>query len=628
MIDYQIKIKKVIIENFRLFEKQVIEFSDKNFFSLIGRNGYGKTSLIEAINIALSDNSSKFNNISEDDFKSEKDIVITIEFDNTFFLSIKDNSWERLFPCKKFTKTIKRRKRATGDFFSSQFVIDTEYQLITFKRLSPKDYKEELNKFKEYLSKRQQFVWSVSKTTSSYEYTIQSDKIKREFPVNALTLEKKVLFPKAFYFDKNRERELQLKYNTTLNNIVKELNWKFKYEITKNENSLVEKFEAYKNLQNENAILDLLKKKLIDPAIKILQKELNLDFNFNNLNFYLYDFFEPYSNSIFGHLSKNNRLIKMSKSGSGISILVVLSLLISYAKSSRTPIIFLIDEPELHLHADLQKSLLILFKQNSFQTIVATHSNLLIDKVNFSSNYKFSYNSKNTIEIKACNQVSLASTIFDILGHSIEDLFIPEDLILVEGKYDVQILEKCLELEKAIHKKILITDCGGYTEISPNTNNFEKFFEKHLNTDKWYSRYFNYKLRIIVDGDISEEKVNSWKRKYNLTDNQVVHLTVPSLEYLYPESLVIKLVCDKFLIDDSKFDEKTKEEIIAIIISDEKNKGKKDSIIQQRDSERISKQRLTEYISNNLNLAIYKSEECKRLKEIVEWIKNDFQNNY
>lgn len=620
MIDYQIKIKKVIIENFRLFEKQVIEFSDKNFFSLIGRNGYGKTSLIEAINIALSDNSSKFNNIYEDDFKSDKDIIITIEFDNTFFLSMEDNGWERLFPCKKFTKTIKRRKRSSGDFFSSQFIIDTEYQLITFNRLSPKDYKVELNKFGEYLNKRQQLVWSVSKTTNSYKYTIQSDKIEREFHVNALSLAKKVLFPKVFYFDKNRERELQLKYNTTLNNIVKELNWKFKYEITKNDDILKEKFETYKNLQNENAKLDSLKKKLIEPAIDILQKELNLDFNFNNLNFYLYDFFEPYSNSIFGHLSKNNKLIKMSKSGSGISILVILSLLISYAKNSKTPIIFLIDEPELHLHADLQKSLLNLLKQNSFQTIVATHSNLLIDKVNFSSNYKFSYNSKNKIEIKACNQISLASTIFDILGHSIEDLFIPEDLILVEGKYDVQILEKCLDLEQSSDKKLLITNCSGYTEIPPNTDNFEQFFEKYLNTDKWYSRYFNDKLRIIVDGDVSEEKVNSWKRRYNLSDNQVKHLTVPSLEYLYPEGLIYKLVSEKVLNDDSKFGEKTKDEIIDVILSDEKNKGKKNLIIQQRESHRISKQRLTEYISINLTFKIYRSTECIELKKLVEWI--------
>src|SRR6056297_2757300 len=125
------KIKKIIIENFRKLDYLEIEFKedDKNYYAVTGPNAVGKTSVLEAINVALSTRSSKYTEVKESDFYSTDSIKFTVEFKNHFFLSFEDNTgYERLIPCNKFKKVIKYRStKERLKTFSSEYDINLNF---------------------------------------------------------------------------------------------------------------------------------------------------------------------------------------------------------------------------------------------------------------------------------------------------------------------------------------------------------------------------------------------------------------------------------------------------------------------------------------------------------------------
>src|SRR5258708_5023000 len=71
--------------------------------------------------------------------------------------------------------------------------------------------------------------------------------------------------------------------------------------------------------------------------------------------------------------------IEQSDLGSGVSILMAYFLLDIISKLSKEQFIILIDEPELHLHPQLQQRLFADFQQSAFQVIYTTHSDIFVD---------------------------------------------------------------------------------------------------------------------------------------------------------------------------------------------------------------------------------------------------------
>lgn len=628
MLDYDIKIKKFEIKNFRLFKDLKVDFNNDSFNSFIGRNATGKTAMLEALNICLSENSSKFNSIKEDNFYSDESIELKLEFNNYFFFIYQEGNFKRLLPCKKFTKIITKREQGQG-VFSSKFVIKQSFELKKFVRLSPSEYKKKWQNYFQFLSDQSFIVWSVEKFADNYGegyyYTVKTDvETKRPIRLHEFENLEKFLYPQVFYFDKDRDRELIAQYNTVFSNIVDELDWRYKHALVKTcaKENIIKKYD---DLHSEISSLSDRKKTLLTPAVKLLKKDFKIGFNIDDLDFYFLNYDQPFQNSVFGHRTSNKKIISIQKSGSGISILVALSLLVSFAKQSKSSIIILIDEPELHLHSDLQKNLHNFLKKQGFQTFIATHSHLFLDKESFENNFSFQINSDNQVIIEPCNQITLSNTSFGLLGNSLDDLYVPENLILVEGKYDKQILTKCLCLLNQPNKSHLILDCGGDSEIPNKGDLLEEFFEKYCDKSKWYGKYISERFKIIVDGNVKLKRVDGWKQKYNLQDNQLRHLSKYSLEYLYPESLIKQLVTGKTIKDGSRLDQKNKHEIVQIILEDEKKRSKSDKKIdtEQNLDQIISKQRLTEFVAENLTLEILEVKESKELKKIVQWIIED-----
>src|SRR5581483_2873968 len=109
---------------------------------------------------------------------------------------------------------------------------------------------------------------------------------------------------------------------------------------------------------------------------------------FDDLELSLLDVEQPFSKAFFSRRSATNQ-IEQKNLGSGISILLAYFLIEIVSCSSKEKFMFLIDEPELHLHPQLQQQLLDEFRDAAFQIIYTTQSGCFVDVAEWRSITKF-----------------------------------------------------------------------------------------------------------------------------------------------------------------------------------------------------------------------------------------------
>lgn len=122
--------------------------------------------------------------------------------------------------------------------------------------------------------------------------------------------------------------------------------------------------------------------------------------------------------------------------GLGLSDILIIIGLVNLAKAN----IYLIEEPENHLHAEYQKKLLDFFRrQKDKQFFLSTHSNIFIDTNIVSKVIYTQFNGKVSI-----SDVTSRSVIISSLGYSISDNLSSDLIILTEGPTDVPIIKEIL----------------------------------------------------------------------------------------------------------------------------------------------------------------------------------------
>lgn len=370
------KIKRITIKNFRTFKDLVALDFEENYTVLVGKNGVGKTSILEAINLATSFSFTE-SKIKTDDFNLDTEpIEIEIEFDNYFFLKIAD--WIKL-PSKKIKFVAKYRDRSSpGKAFSTIFT--TKHIVI------PECY-QKYDELKPALASTQYVPLKVqfNSDTGNYEYWVKSKNKFNELQERLLEVyntDSLDNFPRIFYFSKERDRDLKPGYFTTFQKILDELNWRFfKDYKTSEREEFINRWEGiYKFIIDK--VNDPKQKKIISP-LKDKVKEF-LGEKFSNLEISLFNLKQPFTEAFFAlRKEKDDKIITLSRMASGELMIIAYFLLKLTSKLSKEEIIFLIDDPELHLHPQLQYKLFNEIKSSQFQHILTTHSDIFIDLGNW-----------------------------------------------------------------------------------------------------------------------------------------------------------------------------------------------------------------------------------------------------
>lgn len=139
-----------------------------------------------------------------------------------------------------------------------------------------------------------------------------------------------------------------------------------------------------------------------------------------------------------------NAEVELSNVGAGVRSVYILSLLQSYQAISAKHTIFIIEEPELYLHPQLQKSMAKTLSEitENNQVIFTTHSPIMLRE--------FSTQNIRKVKLDEERYCSIAenTTIDNVLkeiGYSSQDVLNTDFILFVEGQDDKYIVERILD---------------------------------------------------------------------------------------------------------------------------------------------------------------------------------------
>jgi energy-coupling factor transporter ATP-binding protein EcfA2 len=457
------KITSVTVENFRCFEKQTFTFEACH--ALVGENGSGKTAVLEAIDLAMS-RGTVSSRIDEQDFHiaDAGELRIEVCFAEPFLLKVPDGYTTKDVPCNRVVLSAHRRdKAASGIAFSGPIVAQQVAVPMEYGNGKQPPLPEGLEG---------SIPASIVKTAKGYELSRKTSK-PMEVTSRQLSLQNDTVgLPNVFYFDRAREKESKIGFGSLLTKIARDLNWRFR----KNWDpaTVATTWEGF--YKTVLAGLDIPKSdRLIDPLRAKMAEFLGNDFH--DLELSLIDIEQPFSKAFFSRRRSTNQ-IQQGNFGSGVSILLAYFLLEIVSSLSKEQFIFLIDEPELHLHPQLQQRLFEHFRTSGFQVIYTTQSDIFVDVSEWRSISRFSAAFKVTPVAADLERQFSARPVSDHLDeikkwHKQKSVYFREDnqlffgkrCLLVEGpaeKYGVPVLASKLDLDL---RDVTIISCNGKGKI-------------------------------------------------------------------------------------------------------------------------------------------------------------------
>ncbi len=346
------KIKQIFIEKFRGIEK-LENFQLEDLSLLVGENGTSKTSILEAINFCLSPYFLS-GRIKHTDFYNGEDteIKIALEFDEPFKVFLPDGYIKQEVGCDKVCLKIKKRDKATPNKAFSDIVVVSHYVLPNREKDNEKG-------------------WEITRKSGT---KFQFDERQLSFPLESKGL------PKSFYFPKNREKQLYKGFNSSISSVFDDFNWRFNRETRKiemAEDFSGERFTTQKNNFEAN-ILEKIDEKSQQKTFQTLNKKLE-EVGLFQANLSLIDCNAPFD-SAFLSQKLDGLDLPIPQLGSGVEMVVALLFLETMAEISKENILILIDEPELHLHPNLQNNFIdhVVSISDKNQFLFSTHSPLFV----------------------------------------------------------------------------------------------------------------------------------------------------------------------------------------------------------------------------------------------------------
>lgn len=201
----------------------------------------------------------------------------------------------------------------------------------------------------------------------------------------------------------------------------------------------------------------------------------------------------------------------------------------------------LIDEPELALEPRLQRVLrdLLMEKAKDKLIIVATHSNLFLNRTTIENNYEMSFVDGSLSIRRLDEEKQLYDITFNLLGSSLMDLYFPENYLIVEGTSDQIICEKVqkiLSIDKALIK---VLSASGIDNIKNTYGSVVNSLRPLVVNSSPYAK------RIVALVDASDTSSNNYLEISKTLKERLFTLTDESLEEYIPEQLYKQAGRDK-----------------------------------------------------------------------------------
>lgn len=340
-------ISKISIKNYRLFCSEK-EFSIDNFnvpdgknegsglTVFVGENGCGKTTILDAIASSILEYKAETFSINDMENPKEK-TEIKIYSEKEF--NVRGTYLNTDFNSTGFYFKANLRNRGSKSYLSNPIVYDQLFLKADPKK--PKDNSPDLR-------------LSVNNPFSGKRFN-DTD---------------------ILYLDKNRlfQTRSGTYNNTRFDRIMEDFNFQYNKSTASTEDLNKELNQKIKKGKIENTFLE----DAINEFEKVSDYRVQLDF---------IDNYKPFKNASFTIKKKNNQQILLSSLGSGYEM--IFSIMYSYymSKQNDKNMIILIDEPELHLHPNIQNKFIeFLLKISKIaQVIITTHSSLLIKQLAYNS---------------------------------------------------------------------------------------------------------------------------------------------------------------------------------------------------------------------------------------------------
>lgn len=210
----------------------------------------------------------------------------------------------------------------------------------------------------------------------------------------------------------------------------------------------------------------------------------------------------------------------------------------------RLPLLFVIDEAELHLHPSAQKDLKRAFytlTESGDQVIITTHSHILAKEIPQNTHIFKAEKSSQITSITKLENSELFTLIYELLGTDPSDLLFPQNIGVVEGPSDDTFLTHCIALlqqSERDKKQIVFHYCSGESRAIAASVGIDEMLKTAA-----YIPVYRDKLCVLVDGDVSDAVIAEIRRFLNDTDQtRVVKLSKPGIEHFYPVE-VLRAVC-------------------------------------------------------------------------------------
>lgn len=477
-------LSKISIKNFRLFSDAVEVSFSKGLNLLVGENGCGKSSVVDAIRALLGENEFSRRGIVEEDFYSE-------------FCGSQKKTSESLLISGLFSSLTEAQKVEYLSWLNEDF-----YAKLTF------EVQRTLNKRNNYKQKR----WGGNSSNSIFDVE----------PLNDIQC---VYLPAL----RDAERSLRTGRGSRLARFIANLSSDDLK--SKRENNELMPLEQDLNEFNEKAAseseitnaTELINSSILSAAGNVYGQKTQIRFNVLSYERIIESLQLLFSDDLNG---TSNVFRSLSENSLGYNNLIYIATILAEFEGLKerytTPRILLIEELEAHLHPQLQIKLLKYLqeqaKESDIQVIVTSHSSLLAASVPFESIIAFNKTEKG-ISITPLNACELDKSASGFLNRWLDAtktaLFFSKGNIFVEGIAEAIVIPELAKEYLTKQKKAGLINISSLEEAGISVINMNGIYFPYF-----MQLYNGYRV-IIPEQEEGESKKDYQERVSTLIHKEV-----------------------------------------------------------------------------------------------------------